>query len=630
MRGRFCCYRTRQAHAADPRMWRRRLLIALLVAVVVAGLGGCQVSKTPATPPHMGAFLYVDGEFAEMPSVKGSDVDAESLPRYEGARPTIWLWHDNVNLNLLIIEKVGGGGAIPYSASRNEQGIYALEVTQDLDPGTYCLTQGDPMLPSALLPSWCFRVGAVQVADAIPAPEGAKGADAEASQVDDLLDAADQTFRNWAETSSVPYTDVEMHVASNDGTFATVEILAFLRPRASEGWRQHVAFLECRRVSDRWQCDRGLQFQLSSAEVARMEEQASGTATAAAQQLEHATATEVAASAAATAEAVDLALSQMYEQYADAQVAGDTYLQAYWLRAITEVNPRYRDAAQLLDEMDQDFGRLVLFSGQTAYFASAFGDPIEQYFVGSSEAAITQDGERIARVVASPEGPVIEVGPPSGPYLPIGLDLEKRVEFEFQRRYYDELSRTEIRALAWSGNGTELAAFFYFPGGVPDFLYAIDVATGRARILAEEGGTVYDLAWAPANDKLVWSQGFGVRAIGIHGDEIVEVGDVGACNPGWSYYASHCGIHPDGTAFACYVDPPSGDCKLMMFDLARSQRSWLDIDASSVAFSPNGAKIAFVNQTGVYVADSDGDNVVSLGSLGAPDIEVSVRIAWVQ
>jgi len=135
------------------------LLMLFLLALVIGLVVGCGKGDGRATPPHMGAFLRVEGEFIEMPLVKGrNSLDADALPAFEGSRPTIWLWQDGVNLNLLVIEGQSASGAIAYEATRNEEGIYILEVTEDLAPGTYCLVQGDPFLPGDLLSRWCFRV----------------------------------------------------------------------------------------------------------------------------------------------------------------------------------------------------------------------------------------------------------------------------------------------------------------------------------------------------------------------------------------------------------------------------------------------------------------------------------------
>jgi len=140
------------------------LLMLLVLVLVMGAVAGCGNGESRARPPHMGAFLRVEGEFVEMPSVKGRTFDADALPVFGGGRPTIWLWHDSVNLNLLGLSEQTVQQAIPYQVTRNEEGIYILEVTEDLGPGTYCLVQGDPMLPGDLLSRWCFKVGDSQAA----------------------------------------------------------------------------------------------------------------------------------------------------------------------------------------------------------------------------------------------------------------------------------------------------------------------------------------------------------------------------------------------------------------------------------------------------------------------------------
>jgi len=150
------------------------LRILVLLVLVMGAVAGCGSEESRAKPPHMGAFLRVEGKFIEMASVKGRNFDADALPVFEGGRPTIWLWHEGVNLNLLGLSEQTVREPIPYHVTRTEEGIYILEVTEDLGPGTYCLAQGDPFLLSDMLSRWCFRVEGHAPG---PSPSARHGAD---------------------------------------------------------------------------------------------------------------------------------------------------------------------------------------------------------------------------------------------------------------------------------------------------------------------------------------------------------------------------------------------------------------------------------------------------------------------
>jgi len=107
--------------------------------------------------------------------------------------------------------------------------------------------------------------------------------------------AAGEAFEAWAKRAGVPYEDVRYETLSDDGTFSTVRVTAFLRQSAEADWQEMQADVECRKVGGKWQCQEYFYFTLSEAERQRIGAARNATATVV-------MATRVAEEATATAE----------------------------------------------------------------------------------------------------------------------------------------------------------------------------------------------------------------------------------------------------------------------------------------------------------------------------------------
>lgn len=70
-----------------------------------------------------------------------------------------------------------------------------------------------------------------------------------------------KAFEEYAQRAGTPYTDVRFQVLSNDGTFATVRIVAKFREKAEMGWVEKQAEVQCRNVGGKWQVASGMVFE---------------------------------------------------------------------------------------------------------------------------------------------------------------------------------------------------------------------------------------------------------------------------------------------------------------------------------------------------------------------------------
>jgi hypothetical protein len=123
-------------------------------------------------------------------------------------------------------------------------------------------------------------------------------------------------FEEWVQQAGVPYKNVSYQTIKNDGTFATVHVLATLRQSTTEDWLDKQADIECRHVGSQWQCASTFVFTLTEAEQARQRQIISSTATAVAIKAQ-ATVTEYARQAEATRQAL-VATQAVVKQNSDA------------------------------------------------------------------------------------------------------------------------------------------------------------------------------------------------------------------------------------------------------------------------------------------------------------------------
>lgn len=75
------------------------------------------------------------------------------------------------------------------------------------------------------------------------------------------------TVEEWAQMTSTPYRDAHVTTLANLGYFATVEVVAWLRPQGGAAWEVQTADSECWLVAGSWQCNGALAFRPADAET---------------------------------------------------------------------------------------------------------------------------------------------------------------------------------------------------------------------------------------------------------------------------------------------------------------------------------------------------------------------------
>lgn len=267
--------------------------------------------------------------------------------------------------------------------------------------------------------------------------------------------AAKAAFEIWAQRGGRPYQNVTYQILTNDGTFATVRVLADLRSAAEAPWLENEAQIECRNVGGEWQCDEPWYFALTAAEETREANRQLATATARVH-AQQATATAVveAQQAAATAEA-EASLQPLYEQALSAHGAANWVEAAYYFRQLLGIREDYRDASELYAESAGHIGRIVFSSGGDIYIMNADGSHLSQ---------LTSHEMAHDNPVLSPDGSKIAFLSDCDLYL-INSDGTGRTLLATQLY----CSEGQEPALSWSSDGLRV----FTPGG------SVDIGTGH-------------------------------------------------------------------------------------------------------------------------------------------------------
>jgi Tol biopolymer transport system component len=85
-----------------------------------------------------------------------------------------------------------------------------------------------------------------------------------------LTSIARTEFEKFAKQGGVPYQNVQVNVVKNDGTFATVQIVAEFRDTPSSQWIQKESTTDCRKVGNEWQCNPLKPFMLTPKSIANV------------------------------------------------------------------------------------------------------------------------------------------------------------------------------------------------------------------------------------------------------------------------------------------------------------------------------------------------------------------------
>jgi len=86
-----------------------------------------------------------------------------------------------------------------------------------------------------------------------------------------LLDAAQQSFEDWAKEAGIPYKDMRVSVLESDDPYATILVLAWFQPSREDPWYEAEAQTECRKIGQEWQCDDDFAFDFTAEERARQQ-----------------------------------------------------------------------------------------------------------------------------------------------------------------------------------------------------------------------------------------------------------------------------------------------------------------------------------------------------------------------
>lgn len=428
-----------------------------------------------------------------------------------------------------------------------------------------------------------------------------------------LKAAARAAFERWTQDAETPYSDVRYRTVSDDGTFATIRIMAFFRPEAEAGWREMQADLECRKVTGEWQCDPSLNFTLSAAEQERLAKTLSATATVvAATRIAAAEATQtaqVAANATATAEwgarkratetavvaatatvqsaratqtavAIDQQLAPLYQQALSAYKSEDWWLAGYYLRQIAQVQASYRDTDMLLQKIETEHPQghiLVTESRGNIYLMDAWGTEMQQIETGSV-ATFSPDGESIAFI----RGNYLRIGPLHGEH-PVVLDLQ--------------LTADAPPFVSWSPDGKSL-------------LIPVD----------------RPVRLAPSGER-------GIGLFNIESGHVQEIVRANSKEFGGDIWLIILGATwtPEGNRIG-FVQGWLSIPTMWVLDLASGTSMEIGMTPGrSFGWSPDGDLIAYRGRRGLYTMHADGSNakpVINADGLPIDEIEYTLEVTW--
>jgi len=89
------------------------------------------------------------------------------------------------------------------------------------------------------------------------------------------LAAAEKHFQS----QGIPYKDLSVLILKNDGTYATVRVVAWVRPTAQSHWEEESADIEVRNVGGQWRANTNIVFDSTPAEQQRKQDRERATAT---------------------------------------------------------------------------------------------------------------------------------------------------------------------------------------------------------------------------------------------------------------------------------------------------------------------------------------------------------------
>jgi ABC-type amino acid transport substrate-binding protein len=150
-----------------------------LVIILACSLLSPKANSSSPELPNYGIFLSEGGSLTELRQYTGRPKENNILSELAGASstPTFLVWIPQMvpqYFSLVHLERIGT--AIPYKTTPVDEKGEILEITpgRPLADGIYCFYQGDPLGSPYSTPYWCFRVGDISSAGALPIPTTGK------------------------------------------------------------------------------------------------------------------------------------------------------------------------------------------------------------------------------------------------------------------------------------------------------------------------------------------------------------------------------------------------------------------------------------------------------------------------
>lgn len=135
--------------------------VLVLFVLCVALLASTGTLNDPLKPSHNGVFLAVDNSLVEMNQSYGDPPALDEIVSTSDLQPLIVMLYPELDQKYLIIRSVSssGQGPIPFDAKFREGELLDIRPQHELEPGVYCLVQGNPLAPPSNIPYWCFAIG---------------------------------------------------------------------------------------------------------------------------------------------------------------------------------------------------------------------------------------------------------------------------------------------------------------------------------------------------------------------------------------------------------------------------------------------------------------------------------------
>ena len=109
--------------------------------------------------PNEGAYLTEGGNYIGMALYRGGPnrSDIEGMPITEQVQPLITLWYSEIEPSSLVLLSENEL-VVEYDWVPIDDTIYEITPIEALNPGRYCIVQGNAALSPADLPYWCFQI----------------------------------------------------------------------------------------------------------------------------------------------------------------------------------------------------------------------------------------------------------------------------------------------------------------------------------------------------------------------------------------------------------------------------------------------------------------------------------------